>query len=805
MRKLILLIENEEAGVPPLHDLLTQSDQDEIFSVQTVTTETAIGQIKSLNYDLLIVDYRSIFPNNLNLIEEHKVSNAATPFIIINKAIDSDAKLRSFEAGASYYIDKTNINPSFLKEAIRTCLEKKEFGNIFGEDSLKLKEIIRLNIEIATTELDTEELPDFIAEKIGRFVECDGVSVGKKEGQEFVYKGTYGKLVYPKGLRIRTERGFSGQAIGNKRILFHGQLSSLSGEVGDDYSLNGKIGSGVAIPLFFADEPVGIINVFSERHDSFERGIERSLELLSVMLGSILYKKNVEHELRSGRNMLKNALKIANLGSWEWNVIENKITWSDEVYSIFGISKNEIQISVDGFFSFVHPDDEARVRRFGEELLEYGAVTEIDHRIVRPDGEIRSVVERAELIRNSKGEPTFIIGTVQDVTEKKRSEENLRLLQIAIEKSTDIFLITESEPIADPGPKIVYVNEAFEKLTGYTREEVIGRTPKILRGPKSDLKIQAKIEESMSQWKQIREETLNHRKDGTEFWTELDMFPISDSTGRYTHWISIHRDVTERKQTEERLMQSQKMEAVGQLAGGLAHDFNNLLNVILANLDLLELKLKESPDLLKRVTSAQDAVQRGVEVNRRLLSFSRKQPINPEIADVNQLLRDFSPILEKIRTDKVGVELEISNESLICEIEKSGLENALLNLTINARDAMPEGGTIRISSGLLKNAESEGVRISGLEQADYCLVTVTDSGIGMDEPIKARIFEPFFSTKGAGKGTGLGLSMVYGFVKQSKGFVKVISVPGHGTSFLIFLPILSPDHSVPADEGAILP
>lgn len=805
MRKLILLIENEEAGVPALHDLLAQSEQDEIFSVQTVSTEAAIGQIKSLNYDLLIVDYHSIFPNNLNLIEEHKISNASTPFIVINKGLDPDAKLRSFEADASYYIDKTNINPSFLNESIRACLEKKEFGNIFAEDSLKLKEIIRLNIEIATTELDAEELPDFIAEKIGHFVECDGVSVGKKEGQEFVYKGNYGRLVYPKGLRIRTGWGFSGQAIGNKRILFHGKLSSHSGKVGEDYSLNGRIGSGVAIPLFFADEPVGIINVFSERRDWFERGIERSLELLSVMLGSILHKKNVEHELRSGRNMLKSALKIANLGSWEWNVIENKITWSEEVYSIFGISKDEIRISVNGFFSFVHPDDEARVRKFGEELLEYGTVTEIDHRIVRPDGEIRSVVERAELIRSSKGEPTFIIGTVQDVTEKKRSEENLRLLQIAIEKSTDIFLITESEPIVDPGPKIVYVNEAFEKITGYTRGEVIGKTPKILRGSKSDLKIQSKIEESMSQWKQIREETLNYRKDGTEFWTELDMFPINDSTGRYTHWISIHRDVTERKQTEERLMQSQKMEAVGQLAGGLAHDFNNLLNVILANLDLLELKLKESPDLLKRVTSAQDAVQRGVEVNRRLLSFSRKQPINPEIADVNRLLCDFSPILEKIQTDKVGVELEISNESLICEIEKSGLENALLNLTINARDAMPDGGTIRISSGLLKNAASEGVRISGLEQADYCLVTVTDSGIGMDETVKARIFEPFFSTKGAGKGTGLGLSMVYGFVKQSKGFVKVISVPGHGTSFLIFLPILSPDHSVPADEGAILP
>ncbi|TGK18821.1 PAS domain-containing sensor histidine kinase [Leptospira fluminis] len=375
--------------------------------------------------------------------------------------------------------------------------------------------------------------------------------------------------------------------------------------------------------------------------------------------------------------MLNHALKIAHLGNWQSDIRTNRVKWSEEVYSIFGISKEMFGGYREDFFELVHPEDRARVREFVVQIFEEDAIQEIEYRIIRSDGEIRFVAVRADLIRNSKGEATQFFGTIQDVTEKKL--------------------------------------------------------------------------------------------------------------------------------TEERLGQSQKMEAVGQLAGGLAHDFNNLLNVILANLDLLEIKLKDSPELLKRVNSGQDAVQRGVELNRRLLSFSRKQPINPEVFDVNKLLFDFVPILERLETEKVGLEFEISQEFLPCEIEKNGMENALLNLAINARDAMPEGGTIRISSGLLKNASTEGVRISGLNSADYCLVTVTDTGIGMAEEIKAHIFEPFFSTKGSGKGSGLGLSMVYGFVKQSKGFIKVISVPGHGTSFLLFLPIYNSYPETPQNPGAILP
>ncbi|MEI1279767.1 PAS domain S-box protein [Leptospira venezuelensis] len=404
-----------------------------------------------------------------------------------------------------------------------------------------------------------------------------------------------------------------------------------------------------------------------------------------------------------------------------------------------------------------------------------------------------SKIHFADLLLKENVNSDLLDRSIRLVLQTKSTVENLNLLKIGIERSKDIFLITEASPIDEPGPKIVYVNSAFERLTGYKREEVLGKTPRILQGPKTDRATLDRIRKAVTEAKPCFEEVINYDKDGREYWIEMDIFPIVNDHGIVTHLMGIERDITERRNTEERIRHSQKMEAVGQLAGGMAHDFNNLLNVILANLDLLEMKLKDSDDLMKRVRSAQDAIQRGVEVNKRLLAFSRKQALNPESCDVNRVLKDFIPILDRIKTEKIEIEYEISDEISICDIEKTGLENAVLNLALNARDAMPEGGKIFISTGFVHNGDTKGPKIFGLEAKDYFLVTVTDTGTGMDDITKARIFDPFFSTKGGGKGTGLGLTMVYGFVKQSNGFLKVITAPEYGSSFLIFLPVHNQD------------
>ncbi|TGK44148.1 PAS domain-containing protein [Leptospira andrefontaineae] len=279
-------------------------------------------------------------------------------------------------------------------------------------------------------------------------------------------------------------------------------------------------------------------------------------------------------------------------------------------------------------------------------------------------------------------------------------------------------------------------------------------------------------------------------KDGIEKFLSVKGEGLLNRKGKFIGGTGTMQDITEEKEWNDSLRQLQKMDAVGQLAGGMAHDFNNLLNVILANLDLLELNLRETPELLKRVFSAQDAVRRGAELNRRLLAFSRKQALNPEQADVGHVISDFADILTRIRNDIINIEFCLEEFPMICSFEKNGLENALLNLCLNSRDAMPEGGTILVSTGFSPAGKEHRSMIPGfVDMEDACIISVRDEGSGMDAKVLERLFEPFFTTKQSGKGTGLGMPMVYGFVKQSNGMVHVHSEIGKGTCVEIFLPL----------------
>lgn len=288
------------------------------------------------------------------------------------------------------------------------------------------------------------------------------------------------------------------------------------------------------------------------------------------------------------------------------------------------------------------------------------------------------------------------------------------------------------------------------------------------------------------------EETELHivSKDGIEKILSVKGEGLLNRYGKFIGGTGTMQDITKEKEWNDSLRQFQKMEAVGQLAGGMAHDFNNLLNIILANLDLLELNLRETPELLKRVFSAQDAVRRGAELNRRLLAFSRKQALNPEQADVSHVISDFADILTRIRNDIVSIEFCFEEFPMICSFEKNGLENALLNLCLNSRDAMPQGGKILVSTGFSPAGKEHRSMIPGfVDMEDACIISVRDEGSGMDDRVLERLFEPFFTTKQSGKGTGLGMPMVYGFVKQSNGMVHVHSEIGKGTCVEIFLPL----------------
>lgn len=375
----------------------------------------------------------------------------------------------------------------------------------------------------------------------------------------------------------------------------------------------------------------------------------------------------------------------------------------------------------------------------------------------------------------------------QDTTQRRQADQQLRLLQSAIEHINDIVLITEAEPLEEPGPRIVYVNRAFERLTGFHRDQAIGRNPRILQGPGTDRSELDRIRRALETGQSVQTKLKNYRKDGQGYWLEISIAPLIDASGTTTHFVAIERDITLRLEMEEQLRQAQRLESVGHLTGGIAHDFNNLLTVIIGNAELLTESTADDPELQQLTRVISTAAQRGAKLTQRLLAFARRQALDPQPVEVNLLIAGIDDLLRRTLGDDIEIELTRGAGLWQALIDPGQLEDALLNLCINARDAMPDGGRLTIETANAR-IDRDYADTHGIKPGQYVMVAVSDTGEGIPEDNLDRVFEPFFTTKRENRGTGLGLSMVYGFVKQSGGHVKIYSEMDQGTTIKIYLP-----------------
>lgn len=376
----------------------------------------------------------------------------------------------------------------------------------------------------------------------------------------------------------------------------------------------------------------------------------------------------------------------------------------------------------------------------------------------------------------------------RDITQEQQAQQELTLLRMAVSRLNDVIIITEAEPLTYPGPRIVFVNEAFERITGYSKEEVIGKSPRLLQGPDTSPAEMKRIGNALKQWQTVRGELLNYRKNGEAFWFELDIVPLADETGWFTHWVAVERDITQQKELQLQLQHIQRMESVGQLTGGIAHDFNNLLTVINGNLELLVEQLENQPRLQALAKTSARAADRGTQLTRSLLTFARKQMLQPVETRINRLIQDMMPLLKSSVGERMEIRLQPAEGLWSAMVDESYLESSLLNLVINARDAMPEGGVVLLETANVTLDKNYAARHPELIAGDYVMVAVSDNGSGIPADIIDRIFDPFFTTKDKTKGTGLGLSMVFGFIKQSGGHINVYSEAGQGTCFRLYLP-----------------
>lgn len=397
------------------------------------------------------------------------------------------------------------------------------------------------------------------------------------------------------------------------------------------------------------------------------------------------------------------------------------------------------------------------------------------------------VVKRDELGQASFGRTIRFAANLHRREEQfKSTEQMLRTLHSAVEQSADMVMITDSDG------RIEYVNPSFEKITGYGRDEVLGSTPRILKSGEHGADFYRELWRKLRAGEVFRGVLINRKKTGESLVIEKTITPIRDAQGRITNYIANDRDISDRRKLETALFQAQKMDAIGQLAGGVAHDFNNLLMVISS---YAELMLDHIPPGRSRryLEEIQGAAKRAAELTRQLLAFGRKQAQQLQVLDMNRVLHDIVKRLPRLIGEDIELKFRPGDALGRVRLDPVQIEQVVMNLAANARDAMPTGGTLTLAT-LPVELDEDFVRTRAfVPTGRYVLLEVTDSGCGISPEHLPHIFEPFYTTKEQGKGTGLGLATLYGIVKQSAGFVWVYSEPTGGTTFKIYFPVVQQD------------
>jgi PAS domain S-box-containing protein len=577
-----------------------------------------------------------------------------------------------------------------------------------------------------------------------------------------------------------SDAGIWADCIRKRRPVVHNDCASLPHRKGMPAG-HAVVRRMLVVPVFRGRRIVAVLGVGNKSQDYSDRDVE-TMTLYADLTWDIGEHKRTEETLKQLKERFDLATRSASIGMWEWNLRRDALVVDNRVVVMHGLSQDDLLGTFDAWLNHVHPDDRETAREVARRVLRGDDPRGAEFRVVWPDVSVHHLSMLGLVQTNSDGQPVRVVGVAADITARREAEERLRKLHVAAEQSPAGIVI------ADRTGAIEYVNPRLVQLTGYEAAELIGQNVRILERGLPPSPDRDRLWEEITSGDVWSGEFQDRKKDGTLCWERAVVTPVFDTAGAITHFVALKEDITQQRQLEDELRQAQKMEAFGQLASGVAHDFNNILTVIRGNAALMQppggaATRQDGP--LDQILSA---VERATRLTRQLLLFSRRQIAQKKEVDLNALVADMSKMLKRLIGEHIMLEARFAPGVLTVQADLGMIEQVLMNLAVNARDAMPNGGRLVIETSVMEAGATEAASHGGVGAGECVRLTVRDTGCGIEPEDLPHIFEPFFTTKGTGRGTGLGLATVQGIVQQHGGWVDVDTEREVGTAFHVYLP-----------------